>query len=135
MVTDTADIISYLPWFLAVAGAGCMAVLYGKRKEEHRKIIRLNKKIQTVLADTALEEPTVPFSESLNQAAMTTRLQQPRLQLQSGVSGEAPEKYKFFSNMVARGMNPSEISEVLGISAVEASQLTRLCGLKDARNS
>ncbi|HHD63009.1 MAG TPA: hypothetical protein ENK96_01300 [Desulfobulbaceae bacterium] len=134
MITDTANIISSLPWFFAIAGAGCMAVLYSKRREEQRKINRLSKKIQAVLADTTLERPTVPFAASLNQAAMTTRLQQPRLQLQSGVSGEAPEKYKFFSNMIARGMNPSEISEVLGISTVEATQLTRLCGLNDARN-
>jgi len=134
MITHTAITHSSLPWFFALTGAFCIIVLYGKRKKEQRKIRDLCKRIQDVLADNSPEETAKPFAASLSQATITTRLQQPSLQLQSGVSGEAPEKYKFFSNMVARGMNAGEISEVLGISASEASQLTRLCELGDTQN-
>jgi hypothetical protein len=134
MMTHNATIIANLPWFFAATGAGCLVALYTKRKKDQQKIRRLCAKIQTVLTDASPDEPTVSFAASLSQATMTTKLQQPRLQLQAGSTGEAPEKYKFFSNMVARGMNASEISEVLGISATEAAQLTRLCGVSDAGN-
>jgi len=135
MMTLTATILTNLPWFLAAAGAGCLVVIYNKKKKNQQKINRLCARIQAVLTDTSPDEARASFAATLSQATITTKLQQPRLHLQAGSTGEAPEKYKFFSNMLTRGMNAGEISEVLGISAAEAAQLTSLCGLNDTGNA
>jgi len=124
----------YLLFFLLLTGG---AFLYDQRKrkaKEQQRILQLQKKVQAALEDESTPEPTTPFSSKLSEAGITTKLQQTRMQLQSGDAGEPPEKYKFFSNLVAKGMKAEEIAEVLDISTTEASQLVQLCGLNGCRN-
>ncbi len=109
-------------------------LLQKKRTREQRKIRTLREKVQAALDDNFTTEKPALFATSLSQAAMTTRLQKTRIELQSGTRGGPPEKYTFFSSLVAKGMNAEEIAEILDISTTEASQLVQLCGLTGCRN-
>ncbi len=116
--------------------AGCLTVLLfqKKRAEEQRKIRLLREKVQAALDDTPTNGKPAGFAASLSQATITTKLQKTRIELQSGARGGPPEKYTFFSSLVAKGMNAEEIAEILDISITEASQLVQLCGLTGCRN-
>lgn len=116
--------------------AGCLTVrlLQKKRTEEQRKIRLLREKVQAALDDTPIHKNHGRFAASLSQAAITTKLQRTRIELQSGARSGPPEKYTFFSSLVAKGMNAEEIAEILDISTTEASQLVQLCGLTGCRN-
>ncbi len=117
--------------------AGCLTVLLlqKKRTAEQRKIRLLRERVQAALGDSPTNEKPAPFAASLSQAAITTNLQKTRIKLQSGARGRPPEKYTFFSSLVAKGMNAEEIAEILDISTTEASQLVQLCGLTGCRDS
>ena len=128
------NMTSYLLFFLLLAGGLCLFYLQKKRQKEQQVIIRLQNKVQAALESNDAQKPATRFSSKLSDAGLTTKLQQPRMQLQSGKAGGAPEKYKFFSNLVAKGMKAEEIAEVLGISTTEASQLVQLCGINSCRN-
>jgi len=128
------NIIPYLLCFLLLVGGLCFFYLRKKKFNEQQRILKLQEKVQAALEDNSTPEPTTPFASKLSEAGITTKLQQTRMQLQSGSAGEPPEKYKFFSNLVAKGMKAEEIAEVLGISTTEASQLVQLCGLNGCRN-
>ncbi len=121
-------------FLLAASGASFLFFSRKTQRNNQQKIIELQKKIQTALRDDTARKPARAFAAKLSDASMTTKLQQPRMQLQSGTAGSPPEKYKFFSNLVAKGMNAEEIAEVLGISPTEASQLVQLCGVSGCRN-
>jgi len=120
--------------FVLLACCLTALLLQKKRTREQQKIRTLREKVQAALDDTLPEKKPARFTASLSQATMTTRLQKTRLELQSGVRGGPPEKYTFFSSLVAKGMNAEEIAEILDISTTEASQLVRLCGLTGCRN-
>ncbi len=112
--------------FCTVAGiAGCITL---QRREivRQKKIQILCKKIESALKDGECIKQRPVFADSLEHVAMTTKFQQPRLELQTGKSSGIPEKYKFFSGLIARGMSTDEISEILGISLAEAGQLATL---------
>lgn len=71
------------------------------------------------------------FQKTLKTAALTTQLQQPRLQSENanelqGASPSIPEKYGFIHNLAKKGMGPKEIASVLSISTDEAKQLFTL---------
>ena len=109
-----------------LAGALTFIRLRAEKRQEKRKIRMLCGKVEAILNDSAKNSEAPAFSDSLDHAAMVTKFQQPRLELQTGKLGEVPEKYKFFANLAARGMSTDEISEVLGISLAEAGQLATL---------
>lgn len=110
------------------------SLLRKKRTEERRKICQLVKKVEAALEDRPPSGQQPAFAASLSQAAITTKLQKSRIRLQSGAGSGPPEKYTFISNLVARGMNAEEISEILDISTTEASQLVHLCSLNGYHN-
>ncbi|HEB68247.1 MAG TPA: hypothetical protein ENI88_01360 [Desulfobulbus sp.] len=123
----------YATAFVLVACCLTALLLQKKRTAEQQKIRTLREKVQAALEDVLQEEEPARFAASLSQATMTTRLQKTRLELQAGVRGGPPEKYTFFSSLVAKGMNAEEIAEILDISTTEASQLVRLCELSGCR--
>jgi DNA-directed RNA polymerase specialized sigma subunit len=127
-------IIPYSLCFLLLVGGLCFFYLRKNKFNKQQRIQELQERIQTVRDGLSMTESSTPFSAKLSEAGITTKLQQTRIQLQSGTAGEPPEKYKFFSNMVAKGMEAEEIAEVLNISNTEASQLVQLCGLKECQD-
>ncbi len=128
------NLTPYIFCLLLTVGIFSLFLVYRKRTQEQQKIRHLCARVQAALEDTVANKISTPFASSLSTATMTTRLQEPRIRLQSGATGAPPEKYKFFSNMVARGMNAEEIAEVLNISTTEATQLVHLSGLSGYRN-
>ena len=78
-------------------------------------------KIQAKLAKTQ------EFQSSLDEAALTTQLQKPRLNGNSiNTNCSTPEKYRYFRSMKEKGMSNEEIGSVLTISTHEAHQLVTL---------
>ena len=135
MTTAIGTITPYFFSLILLVSTGGIIFLQKRKVQEQHKIKQLRRKIQAVVEMENASEHTAPFSATLVQAAITTRLQQPRLQLQTGCKAEPPEKYKFFSNMVAQGMGADEIAPILGISQAEAAQLARLSGLRGQGDS
>lgn len=67
------------------------------------------------------------FQNSLDEAELTTRLQQPRLTAEETArSGNTPEKYRYIRSLHEKGMGSVEIASILGISTQEAEQLVTL---------
>lgn len=131
MMTDTMTqyaltLTSLFSCVCILAGALTFIRLRAEKRQEQRKITMLCEKVEAILNDTSRDSEAPAFADSLDHAAIVTKFQQPRLELQAGKSGDVPEKYKFFANLAARGMSTDEISEVLGISLAEAGQLATL---------
>lgn len=75
-------------------------------------------------------DSTLGFQKSLNEAEITTRLQQPRLATQhANTSVQAPERYHYIKSLSENGMEAKEIADILSISAQEATQLVNLSRL------
>lgn len=67
------------------------------------------------------------FQNSLGEAELTTRLQQPRLNAEEkNSSGNTPEKYRYIRSLHEKGMDAQEIASILNISTQEAEQLVSL---------
>lgn len=77
----------------------------------------------------ARTDTAATFKTSLNEAEITTRLQQPRLSAQHRDSIKTPERYQFIQSLTERGMDGEEIASVLSISTHEADQLVKLSKL------
>jgi len=118
----------FLYTLCALLFSGTLFFLHSQRKRtfEQNKIRQLREKVQDALEDNPTAADSEPFEQSLARASITTNLQKTRLQLQSGTKGAPPEKYTFFSNLLAKGMKAEEIAEILQISKAEASQLVQL---------
>ena len=70
------------------------------------------------------------FQQNLSEAAITTRLQAPRLAVQSRPDAlAAPERYRYVHRLAESGMAAEEIAGVLSISTHEARQLVNLARL------
>lgn len=121
--------------FILLVVSGNVLLLIPKRKKarEKVKIKNLQDKIQAVLDDIPAPGQTENFAYSLSSASLNTRLQKPKLKLQSGIIRDIPEKYKISAKMASRGMAPDEIASILDISSAEASQLVHLCQVTGAR--
>ena len=132
MIPDIHSLLLPAAALLLTAGISMTFLARRRRRklQEEQKIKELQKKVMAALEGDETEEvDTAGFATTLSDAALTTRLQQPRMQLQSGLRGDAPEKYRFFNNLIGKGMNAEEIAEVLDISPAEAAQLVRLHGV------
>ncbi len=126
MTHTTLTLIILLLTLCTVSGLTGFMVLRRRKRKELEKIKTLCRKVKSALNDNEGIRDAPAFADSLKDAAITTGFQQPRLELQAGKAGGVPEKYKFFSGLVARGMSTDEISEILGISPAEAGQLATL---------
>lgn len=70
------------------------------------------------------------FNKKLQEASITTDLQQSRLATQTAHSKQTiPEKYSFIASMAEKGMKSEEIAGLLSISSTEAEQLVALAQL------
>ena len=74
-------------------------------------------------------QETLLFQKNLNEAELTTRLQQPRLSAQHGRHSSAPERYLYVRSLAQSGMEAEEIATILSISTQEAEQLVNLSRL------
>jgi hypothetical protein len=75
-------------------------------------------------------DSTLEFQKSLNEAELTTRLQQPRLASQLANNHvKTPERYHYIQSLLDNGMAAGEIADVLSISHHEATQLVNLSRL------
>jgi hypothetical protein len=98
------------------------------RQRQIEKILAIQRKIHVALADDGNGKPArKPFSTSLEEASLITDLQRPRLEAMAKIDRQAPEKYRIFAKMAARGVNSTQAAAILGISPVEAAQLLNLC--------
>lgn len=74
------------------------------------------------------------FHQNLSEAKITTRMQTPRLSLQTRAdSPTAPERYRYVHRLAGSGMAAEEIASVLSISSHEARQLVNLARLAQSR--
>ncbi len=126
MTPTTLTLIILFSGLCPVAGIAGFIVIRRRQRRERDKIKTLCQKVQSALNDNEDIRKTTSFADSLEDASIVTGFQQPRLELQTGKAGSVPEKYKFFAGLVAKGMSTNEISEILGISPVEAGQLAAL---------
>ena len=126
MTHATLTLIILFSGLCMVSGLTGFIILRRRKKRDLDKIRSLCGKVESALNDNKDIRRKAAFTDSLEDAAINTGFQQPRLKLQAGKSGSVPEKYKFFAGLVARGMSTDEISEVLGISPAEAGQLATL---------
>ena len=117
-----------LPLLMMAGTILYLAVLRRRQGMEQRKIEQLCSRVELALseADREAEQAQTAFPRLLEEAARHTGFQQPRLKIQAGMSGEAPEKYRYFSTLQQKGMQVEEIAEILGISITEARQLASL---------
>ncbi len=77
-----------------------------------------------------LDSRELNFQNDLRQAAVTTELQRPRSSFIKNRKGQrAPERYQYATTMFQSGMQKDEISEALGMSLTELSQLLTLSSL------
>ncbi len=117
--------------FLVLLLAGALTRLH-LRQKAHRKESERIRKLQDKIK-AALEEPATPFDTSLHQSLARAREAARPVQaeplIRQGATGDAPEKYRILSQMVARGMSAEEIASILGISINEAGQLVTLSSL------
>lgn len=104
-------------------------------KSENRRLndkLKVNdeylKKLEDDWAELTREYDRInEFQNSLDEAELTTRLQQPRLQAKDiNSSPVTPEKYTYIRSLHEKGMDAEEIASILGISALEAEQLVAL---------
>jgi hypothetical protein len=81
-------------------------------------------------------QSSLEFRENLSEAAVTTRLQAPRLALQSRPEAmAAPERYRYVHRLTENGMDADQVASVLSISSHEARQLVSLARLGAAHGS
>lgn len=102
-------------------------ILISKLFEAHETLTSAEEEFQS------LEEKyqkSMKFQKDIDDAELTTRLQQPRLSAQySRDVIEAPERYQYVRSLAESGMSAGDIAEVLNISPQEAEQLVKLSKL------
>lgn len=77
-------------------------------------------------------QENLQFQKKLDEAEITTRLQQPRLSAQHNKERiKPPERYQFVRSMANNGLDAEEIATILSISTHEAEQLVNLSKLAD----
>jgi DNA-directed RNA polymerase specialized sigma24 family protein len=109
---------------------GAVITLAAKGSRRQKELLDLQKKLDAARQEILLFEKNKTekkdFVESLSSAAITTKLQEPRLQLGEQDVPETPEKYRYLVTMARNGMSTKDISDILDISEAEAGQLVKL---------
>ncbi len=119
-------------WLIILFCLLCALIIaqYVKILNRNKEIFSLKNKL--VSAQYTIEELTKEkvekqkFADSLTNAEVTTKLQEPRLQIKNQGIPETPEKYRYLASMARGGMSKKDISEILNISLDEADQLITL---------
>lgn len=132
-----STIIALLALPLTCLSAGLALRYRGKAARKSAELSQALEKLAAAHLDMqALQQryqDSLEFQKNLNEAELTTRLQQPRLAVRHGYSRKAaPERYLYVRSLAQNGMSAEEISSVLSISTQEAEQLvnlSRLAGL------
>jgi cell division protein FtsL len=108
---------------------------------QHYRYRRLRNHYRSVLAEqeklvaettrlTGRSATGATFSADLDQAALTTRLQYPRLKDYGSIAERtAPERYRYAHRLSTNGMEAEQIASLLTISEHEARQLVHLSRL------
>jgi hypothetical protein len=66
------------------------------------------------------------FEDNLRSAELTTRFQQPRLNVQQQSHSTAPERYRYIQSMVEMGLSAQKIAATLSMSLNETTQIINL---------
>ena len=75
------------------------------------------------------------FQKNLDEAAVITRLQAPRLAIQARPEAQAaPERYRYVHRLAENGLDAEQVASVLAISSHEARQLVSLARLAAGRD-
>jgi hypothetical protein len=101
-------------------------------RELRKTVLQLRKTGQQPSKITQSEE-IEEFKDSLTTAEVTTKLQQPRLQVDGRSFAAGPstvsEKYSFIESMSQNGMDPKQIASILSLSIDEVKQVMTLSSL------
>lgn len=127
-------VITIVALFIACIMSITAMYYRSKAKKKGNEIVLALEKL--AIAHTEMQalqqryQDSLEFQKSLNEAEITTRLQQPRLSNQHGHKDSAPpERYRYVRSLAESGMSAEEISSVLSISTQEAEQLVNLSKL------
>lgn len=129
-----STIIALLALLFACVASG-LAIHY--RKRSGKLADNLSQALEKIaIAHTDIQtlqeryQDSLEFQKNLNEAEITTRLQQPRLAAHHDHGRlEAPERYLYLRSLAQNGMSAEEIAATLSISSHEAKQLVKLSKL------
>lgn len=118
----------------------CIIVLLSNIRLQKKRILFLDNKIETLQRDyfqleekykdlESSVETSQSFKDNLQNASITTELQQPRLNITSNRPVLSKEKYQYIQSLSKSGMSEQEIADILAISLHEAQQLLNLSKL------
>jgi DNA-binding NarL/FixJ family response regulator len=130
-----------LPLFaLTVAGLAVFRAICVQRKNRslNGQLLEINGNLQSIHNRfSELQQKynrNLEFHQNLTDAKITTRMQTPRLSLQTRADAPtAPERYRYVHRLAGNGMAAEEIASVLSISSHEARQLVNLARLAQSR--
>lgn len=107
-----------------------IVILYVKSVNKQKEIVALKNKIISIQYEldelTEEKQKRQMFADSLSSAEVTTKLQEPRMQIKNQDIPKTPEKYRYLATMARNGMSKKDISDILDISGEEAEQLIKL---------
>ena len=133
--TPWALTIGILTSLLLATAAGLLWQHYRYRRLRHH-YQRIRAEQEKLVAETARltgrSTTAAAFSADLDQAALTTRLQYPRLRDYGSIAERtAPERYRYAHRLSRNGMEAEQIASLLTISEQEAQQLVHLSRLSE----
>ena len=111
------------------------AVSLRRRSRKHAALLaKQNEELLSLKAELAEKEKNLEqdfnFEKSLQQAEVTTGLQQTRISFHNETNkSKAPERYAYVLSMFRSGIPTEEISAALGMSSHEITQLLKLSAL------
>ena len=112
-----------------------IVILYIKVVHTKKEVFTLKNKLVSAQYEidelTQEKEEKQKFTDSLTSAKVTTKLQEPRLQIKNQGIPDTPEKYRYLATMARSGMSIQEISKILDISCEEADQLVTLARIAE----
>lgn len=126
-MTTTTTIILLLSTLGCLGATAALFMLMRSIARKDALLIELEAKLTSAaIIPAEAGKNSTPFNENLRIAALTTRLQQPRLALQQNCPAKAPDRYTYIKSLVAKGMKAPEIASLLSMSIQETSQLITL---------
>ncbi|MDR3630073.1 MAG: hypothetical protein P4L42_07040 [Desulfocapsaceae bacterium] len=139
-VIEPQELVSILALLLGFLATWRAAIFRKRIQQQSRLLTETNECMEDLCRKlVSLQEKNQQsntFSNTLNQAELTTRLQKSRLSAQGHThSMSPPERYRYVHSLAANGMSSQEIASVLSISIHEADQLVNLSRLAQTRLS
>lgn len=125
---------------VAVAGLAVFRAICVQKKNRslNGQLLEINGNLQSIHSRfSELQQKyhrNLEFQQNLTDAKITTRLQTPRLSLQTRADAPtAPERYRYVHRLAGNGMAADEIASILSISNHEARQLVNLARIAQSR--